>query len=81
MPRMRSKPKYPQGSVKVLNGSGHAVIEYDLDTKEGVDEANEAIGGFASRGVFDAKTREQIDKPRLGTHEEYLVVPPMAGGR
>lgn len=74
------RKKFSKGTVKVLNGTGHSVIEFDLDTKEGVDEAKAAISGFGARAVFDAHTREQIDKPRLGTHEEYLVVPPMAGG-
>ena len=75
------KAKYTKGTIKILNGSGHSVIEWDLETKEGVDEARFAISGFGAKAVFDAHTRDQIDKPTLGTHEEMLVVPPMAGGR
>jgi len=79
---LSSKPQFTKGTVKVLSGqTGHSVIEFDLESKEGVEAAQKAISGFGARAVFDAHTREQIDNPRLGTHEEYLVVPPMAGGR
>ena len=77
----RKQKVFTKGTIKVLNGSGHSVIEFDLESKEGVEAAEAAISGFSSKAVFDAGTKEQIRDPKLGTHEEYLVVPPMAGGR
>lgn len=71
-----------KGTIKTLDGSGHTTVEYDTETGEGVKDATATLqkGTRNRSAVFDAKTREQINNPRVGTHEEMLVVPPMAGG-
>jgi hypothetical protein len=74
-----------QGTVKFLNGSGHSTIEFD--TEAGVVEEAERFLAAASAGgssFFDGVTRERIGKPggtpKLGEHEQIIVVPQMAGG-
>jgi len=71
-----------KGTIKILDGSGHSVVEYDTETGEGVTKADGTLKSAVRNhsAVFDAKTRQQIKDPVVGTHEEMLVVPPMAGG-
>jgi hypothetical protein len=75
------------GSVKLLNSSGHTLVEYDTADEATIREAEriieQALASHAS--VFDAKTREKVPtRPSGGidvsAHEELLVVPQMAGG-
>jgi hypothetical protein len=71
-----------KGTIKILDGSGHSTVEYDTETGEGVKDATATLqqGTRNRSAVFDAKTREKINNPVVGTHEEMLVIPPMAGG-
>jgi hypothetical protein len=75
-----------QGTVKVLNGSGHSTIEFDTEAGV-VEEAERFLATANSTGssFFDGVTRERIGAPgdgppKLGEHEQIIVVPQMSGG-
>jgi molybdopterin converting factor small subunit len=76
-----------KGSIKILDASGHTTVTYDTETKDGVEEARAALSRSRFATLFDAVTKEKVDRTGvtgdtiLEQHEELIVVPTMAGGR
>ncbi len=74
-----------QGTLKVLDGTGHTTIAYNTEqgvTKEAIRVLGDHIRHHSA--LFDGQTKERlypIDlNDMLETHEEVILVPMMAGG-
>lgn len=77
-----------QGTVKILDNSGHTAVPYDTDKGVVQEAENILVATVINRSaVFDGNTKEQVPRNEmrepgkvLEEHEELLIVPPMAGG-
>jgi hypothetical protein len=72
-----------KGTVKILDSTGHATLEYDTEVPESVEVAAERVKQERAmqKVAFDGGTKEQIPgKWDPQAQEETLIIPPMAGG-
>lgn len=71
-------------TLRILDGSGHTAIEYDLDAEEAVKEAIRIFEDTKKKGaipfrtdVTPAQKLTEFDR----TAQEITMVPRMAGGQ
>lgn len=73
-----------QGTIMILDASGHSTIEYDTKTGEGTDKATDALTHAArvNAQVFDTSVSPGVKMvgPTLGATTEMTVVPAFQGG-
>lgn len=73
-----------KGQLKVLDRTGHSVLTYDSETREGLAEARATIDEVQRAGgnVFDTSQPDTpvIEGFRPGEQSDLLAVPAFQGG-